>query len=42
MQWETPEFTEISLACEISGYENAELSVLNPKEANGVQSSRKF
>lgn len=26
MQWETPEFVEISLACEISGYANAELS----------------
>jgi coenzyme PQQ precursor peptide PqqA len=27
MEWETPEFVEISLACEISGYANAELSV---------------
>jgi coenzyme PQQ precursor peptide PqqA len=26
MEWETPEFIEISLACEISGYANAELS----------------
>jgi coenzyme PQQ precursor peptide PqqA len=26
MQWETPEFVEISLACEISGYANAELA----------------
>ena len=26
MEWETPEFVEISLACEISGYANAELS----------------
>jgi coenzyme PQQ precursor peptide PqqA len=25
MKWETPEFVEISLACEISGYANAEL-----------------
>jgi hypothetical protein len=27
MEWESPEFVEISLACEISGYANAELSV---------------
>jgi coenzyme PQQ precursor peptide PqqA len=26
MEWETPEFVEISLACEISGYADAELS----------------
>jgi coenzyme PQQ precursor peptide PqqA len=26
MQWETPEFVEISLACEISGYACAELA----------------
>jgi len=26
MEWETPEFVEISLACEISGYANADLS----------------
>ena len=26
MEWETPEFFEISLACEISGYASAELS----------------
>jgi coenzyme PQQ precursor peptide PqqA len=26
MEWETPQFVEISLACEISGYANAELS----------------
>jgi len=25
MEWETPESMEISLACEISGYANAEL-----------------
>ncbi len=25
MQWEKPEFDEISLACEISSYANAEL-----------------
>jgi coenzyme PQQ precursor peptide PqqA len=27
MEWEKPEFAEISLACEISSYANAELSV---------------
>jgi len=26
MQWEAPEFVEISLACEISGYGNADLA----------------
>ena len=25
MEWETPEFREISLQCEVSGYANAEL-----------------
>lgn len=25
MEWETPEFKEISLHCEVSGYANAEL-----------------
>ena len=32
MEWETPESMEISLACEISGYANAELSVSLSKE----------
>lgn len=26
MEWEKPEFVEVSLACEISSYANAELS----------------
>jgi coenzyme PQQ precursor peptide PqqA len=26
MEWEKPEFVEMSLACEISSYANAELS----------------
>jgi coenzyme PQQ precursor peptide PqqA len=26
MEWEKPEFVEISLACEISSYANAEMS----------------
>jgi coenzyme PQQ precursor peptide PqqA len=26
MEWEKPEFVEVSLACEVSGYANAELS----------------
>ena len=36
MQWETPEFSEISLACEISGYANAELPAPISVEANDV------
>lgn len=27
MAWEKPEFVEVSLACEVSGYSNAELDV---------------
>lgn len=34
MEWETPEFAEISLACEISGYANAELSRTIDRETN--------
>jgi coenzyme PQQ precursor peptide PqqA len=41
MQWETPEFTEISLACEISSYANAELSVPNSEEGKAAHSSGK-
>jgi coenzyme PQQ precursor peptide PqqA len=41
MQWETPEFTEISLACEISGYANAELFAPNLKETRVEHSSGK-
>jgi coenzyme PQQ precursor peptide PqqA len=26
MHWEKPEFVEVSLACEVSGYANAELN----------------
>ena len=40
MQWETPECSEISLACEISGYANAELSAPMSIEASDVPSSR--
>jgi hypothetical protein len=32
MEWETPESMEVSLACEISGYANAELSDSMAKE----------
>lgn len=45
MQWETPELTEISLPCEISGYENAELSapratvILKTKSAPAFRTS---
>jgi coenzyme PQQ precursor peptide PqqA len=41
MQWETPEFTEISLAREISGYTNVELSAPNLQEPNTAHSSGK-
>ena len=39
MQWETPEIVEISLACEISSYANAELSApaTQPRNANASQ-----
>jgi hypothetical protein len=39
MQWETPEFVEISLTCEISGYANAELSDAVSATATGAKSS---
>jgi hypothetical protein len=32
MEWEKPDFVETSLACEISGYANAELSI-SPMQA---------
>jgi coenzyme PQQ precursor peptide PqqA len=32
MEWEMPEFNEISLACEINGYANAELSASTSRE----------
>lgn len=34
MEWETPESMEISLACEISGYANAELAASTSREHN--------
>ena len=37
MEWETPESTEVSLACEISGYANAELSASMSKEKSEKQ-----
>jgi hypothetical protein len=40
MQWETPEFEEIFLQCEISGYANAELSAPNPTGTKAAHSSR--
>jgi coenzyme PQQ precursor peptide PqqA len=36
MQWEKPEFVEISLACEISSYANAELSESPAQPADGL------
>lgn len=41
MQWETPEFVEISLACEISGYACAELAGSAKAEPSpGAESER--
>ena len=39
MVWETPEFLEISLACEISGYANAELSATDSTAPSNATSS---
>jgi len=39
MEWETPGFVEISLACEISGYANAELSVVGFQQRRKTQHS---
>jgi coenzyme PQQ precursor peptide PqqA len=41
MEWETPEFVEISLACEISGYASAELSAPISAVPSDGPSSRK-
>ncbi len=41
MEWETPEFVEISLACEISAYANAELSVAASAAPRDVTPSTK-
>lgn len=41
MEWETPEFVEISLACEISGYANAELPVAASAAPRDVTPSTK-
>jgi coenzyme PQQ precursor peptide PqqA len=40
MEWEKPEFVEISLACEISSYANAELgdSPAHEEERAGLAS----
>lgn len=38
MEWEKPECAEISLACEISGYANAELSAGISLEERDVRS----
>jgi hypothetical protein len=40
MEWETPEGIEISLACEVSGYGNAELAKPPCVGAGDVRSSR--
>ncbi|MGB2898946.1 MAG: hypothetical protein WBB89_06760 [Candidatus Acidiferrum sp.] len=41
MEWETPGLIEISLACEISGYANAELSVSVSEAPTDVTPSTK-
>jgi hypothetical protein len=42
MQWEKPESIEISLACEIGSYANAELSVSPALEqAEGVSAAER-
>ncbi len=38
MEWEKPEFVEISLACEISSYANAELGD-EPRQEKGSAGS---
>jgi coenzyme PQQ precursor peptide PqqA len=39
MEWEKPEFVEISLACEISSYANAELGESSARTERGPGSS---
>ena len=41
MEWETPEVAEISLACEISGYANAELLAAGSVAPSGATPSTK-
>jgi coenzyme PQQ precursor peptide PqqA len=36
MEWEKPELTEISLACEISSYANAELEDYPPEQRRAL------
>ena len=36
MEWEKPEWVEISLACEIGSYANAELSEVPPQPSGGT------
>jgi coenzyme PQQ precursor peptide PqqA len=36
MEWEKPEFVEVSLACEISSYANAEWSEAPAQPATGT------
>lgn len=39
MEWEKPEFVEISLACEISSYANAELGELPAQVERGPRAA---
>ena len=41
MEWETPEVVEISLACEVNGYANAELSAAGSLAPSDVTPSTK-
>jgi len=41
MQWEKPEFVEISLACEIGSYANAELpAAISAVPSDGTRSTQ--
>lgn len=41
MEWEKPEFVEVSLACEVSSYANAELDGASDGENPDAKSGKK-
>ncbi|HYL62573.1 MAG TPA: hypothetical protein VE077_08120 [Candidatus Methylomirabilis sp.] len=41
MEWEEPGFAEISLACEVSSYANAELDGLSDEENPDAERGKK-
>lgn len=41
MEWEEPRFVEISLACEVSSYANAELDGASDEEHPDAKSGKK-